>query len=78
MGLSVAMNESTDLFKITASRLIRAASGRPRTAWVATAPRSRRDEKARMMGSMRLVLLLGRRSRQWLARLSMLVFMLVI
>lgn len=62
MGLSVEMNESTDLFRISVSRLIRRDSGRPRTAWKAKVPRSTRDEKACMMGSTRLVLLL-RRSR---------------
>ena len=50
-GLSVAMNESTDRFKISASRsLTRLGSGRQRTAWMARPPTTQREAKEYMTG----------------------------
>ncbi len=51
MGLSVAMNESTERFKSSASRsLTRLGSGQDKTAWMARPPTSRREVKECMIG----------------------------
>jgi len=50
IGLSVARNESTERFKISASRsLTRLGSGRESTAWIARLPASRRELRGYMM-----------------------------
>jgi hypothetical protein len=52
MGLSVAIKESTERFKSSASRsFTRLGSGRPKTTCRARLPTIRRDEREYMMGS---------------------------
>jgi hypothetical protein len=51
IGLSVAMNESTERFKISASRsLTRLGSGKQNTVCKATVPASMREPREYMMG----------------------------
>ncbi len=76
IGLSVAMNESTERFMISASRcLTRLGSGRAKTTCKARLPIARKELKEYMMGyatvEVRLKLLKGMREEKDEARQSM-------